>query len=187
MAADILGFVKTNIFWIIFFVLVLMCLFILIKLIPLLKNQLKKKNNKLLFQPENISGFDEEIKKSQIEVRKIQPEVKKEIKPITIKQEIPAVKKPAYYNIPAIQHHAKMQKKEIIQIPKNIVSYSEVKEGDRKKMQEEIKKLKKEIREKERENNRKTVIQKKEAKPVAKKVKKETSKKAKKKVVRKKK
>jgi hypothetical protein len=174
---EILDFIKTNIFWIIFGILSTIFLFVLVKLIGFVKRGSKIKKANAEVKPKIISEIKPEIKKEEPK--------KEEVKPRVIElQKIPA-KKPAYYDIPAISKPMKAEKKEIIQIPKKIITYSERENLNEKTLKEEIKKLKTEIREKEKENNRKTIVLEKEAMP-AKKVKKETSKKTKKKVAKKK-
>jgi hypothetical protein len=166
----ILTFIKTNIFWIIFGALSAVVLFVLIKMIAPIRRQINSRKNKPQFRQEMP-----EVEETEFE----------EVKPRVVENEAPEIRRPTDYDISAIPNPAKIQKKEIIKIPKRIISYDEVEDGDRKKLKEEIKKLKTEIRDKEKENNRKTIVQEKEAKP-AKKVKKETAKKTKKKVAKKK-
>jgi hypothetical protein len=161
----ILTFIKTNIFWIIFGILSMMFLFVLIKMIAPIRRQIKLKQKR---------------PRLNVEEPRLEEEIEFEEKPKTIEREIPEIKKQIYSNIFTVENPSKIPKKELIRIPKKIVYYSEKEEGDRKKLQQEIKGLKREIIEKEKENNRKVIVQKKKAKPAAKKVKKETAKKVKK-------
>jgi hypothetical protein len=142
----ILTFIKTNIFWIIFGVLSMMFLFVLIKMIAPIRRQIKRRKN---FQPR----FEKpQLKEEMPELEETEFE---NVKPRVVENEIAEIMEPTDYDIPAIPNPAKIQKKEIITFPKRIVSYNEAKDTDRKKLNEEIKKLKTEIREKEKENNKK--------------------------------
>jgi hypothetical protein len=166
----ILTFIKTNIFWIIFGILSMIFLFVLIKIIAPIRRQikLKQKRPRLKFEEPRL---EEEIRFGKEEPR-------------LIENRIPEIKKQIYPDIFAIENPSKIPKKEIIRIPKKIVYYSEKEEGDRKKLQQEIKELKREIIEKEKENNRKVIVQ--NERKTAKIVKKRNVKNSKKKVAKRK-
>jgi|WetSurMetagenome_2_1015567.scaffolds.fasta_scaffold113146_2 hypothetical protein len=148
MAAEILNFVKANIFWIIFGMLSMVCLFVLVMLIGPVRRQLKKIK-------ENKAARFGKIASPPVPIQRKEEPPKEEIKPKVVEENIPVVKKPAYYDIPAMPV-LKIQKKETIQIPKKIVPYYEKENVNKKVLQEEILKLRKEIRSKEKENNRKS-------------------------------
>jgi hypothetical protein len=164
---EILDFIKTNIFWIIFGILSTMFLFVFVKLIGFIKRQSKVKKGNAEVKPKIIS-----------EIKKEEPK-KEEIKPRVIEPQKITAKKPAYSDIPAISKPMKAEKKEIIQIPKRIITYSERENLNEKTLKEEISTLRKEIKNKNRENSGKKEIIKEVKKTPAKKVKKKSAKKKK--------